>query len=317
MLSGLSLAEVFLLACAGLALDALLGEPRRAHPLAAFGRLADGIESRLNRDALGGGAGRRLLGALALLAAIGAPVAAAVAATAHAPAWAALSIHAAALYFALGARSLWQHVRPIAGALVASDLARARALGARIVTRDLREGSPAEVARAAVESTLENGNDAVFAALFWFALGGAPGVIAYRLANTLDAMWGYKTPRHLHFGWAAARLDDAMNFVPARLTALTYALLGETRLGLACWRSQGGAWESPNAGPVMAAGAGALGLELGGAARYHGNVEQRPRLGAGRAPEAADIERALGLVLAGIAAWLAVLALAACWSRYA
>ena len=320
MLAGLNLAEVFWLACAGLAFDAAFGEPRRAHPLVAFGRMADWIESRLNRAA-GGVVEHRLRGALALLLAVGLPVSA-VAAAAYALPWTVAPVSVAALYLAIGAKSLWQHAQPIEAALAAGDLDRARALGARIVTRDLREAAPPAVARAAVESALENGNDAVFAALFWFALAGAPGVIAYRLANTLDAMWGNKTARYLHFGWAAARLDDVMNYVPARLTALTYALLGNTRTGLACWRAQARAWESPNAGPVMAAGAGALGLELGGAARYYGQLEQRPRLGIGKTPGAADIGRALRLVFAGIAAWiaalgLAVLALSAFWNNHA
>lgn len=309
MLAGLNLAEVFWLACVGLALDAAFGEPRRAHPLVAFGRIADWIESRLNRTAAGGAVERRLHGVFALLAAVGLPVSAVAAATYASP-WTVAPVGAAALYLTIGAKSLWQHVRPIGTALAAGDLDRARALGARIVTRDLREASPSEVARAAVESALENGNDAIFAALFWFALAGAPGVIAYRLVNTLDAMWGNKTARYLHFGWAAARLDDAMNYVPARLTALTYALLGKTRVGLACWRAQARAWESPNAGPVMAAGAGALGLELGGVARYYGQMEQRPRLGVGNTPGAADIGRALRLVFAGIAVWIAALGLA-------
>ena len=321
MLAGLNLAEVFWLACAGLALDAAFGEPRRAHPLVAFGRIADWIESRLNRTAAGGAVERRLPGVFALLAAVGLPVSA-VAAAAYALPWTVAPVSVAGLYLAVGAKSLWQHAQPIEAALAAGDLDRARALGARIVTRDLRAATPSAVARAAVESALENGNDAVFAALFWFALVGAPGVIAYRLVNTLDAMWGNKTPRYLHFGWAAARLDDVMNYVPARLTALTYALLGNTRTGLACWRAQARAWESPNAGPVMAAGAGALGLELGGAARYSGQLEQRPRLGIGNTPAAADIGRALRLVRAGIAAWIAalgltVLALSAYWNSHA
>lgn len=308
MLAGLTLTEVFWFACAGLALDATFGEPRRAHPLVAFGRVADWIESRLNRAAGVGAIEHRLLGLLALFAAVGVPVCAVATAT-YSPAWAAISIHVAALYLAIGAKSLWQHIHPIEAALAGGDLDSARALGARIVTRDLREASPSEVSRAAVESALENGNDAVFAALFWFALLGAPGVIAYRLVNTLDAMWGYKTPRYLYFGWAAARLDDVMNFVPARLTALTYVLLGKTRTGLACWRAQAHAWESPNAGPVMAAGAGALGLELGGAARYCGQLELRPRLGVGSTPSASDIGRALRLVYLGVAAWVVALGL--------
>jgi adenosylcobinamide-phosphate synthase len=320
MLAGLTLTEVLALVCAGIALDAMLGEPRRLHPLVGFGRLADWMEARLNRAPSGGVLKNRFLGALAIAVAVGMPVLAAAAALAQVPAWAAVLIHAGALYFALGAKSLWEHMHPVASALAAADVARARAFAARIVTRDLRDASEADVARAAVESALENGNDAVFGALFWFAIGGAPGVIAYRLVNTLDAMWGFKTQRHLHFGWAAARLDDALNYVPARLTALTYALLGNTRVGLSCWRRQARAWESPNAGPVMAAGAGALGLKLGGMARYDGRMEARPPLGVGRAPGAEDIDRALGLVFASGATWLGVLALLvllARWSAHA
>lgn len=320
MLAGLTVTELFALICAGVALDAVLGEPRRLHPLVGFGQLADRVETWLNGAPPGGVFKVRLLGVLALALVVSAPVLAVAAVVGCGPAWASALIHVAALYFALGAKSLWEHIHPMAGALATADLGYARTLGARIVTRDLRDASASDVARAAVESVLENGNDAVFAALFWFALGGAPGVIAYRLVNTLDAMWGYKTQRYLHFGWAAARLDDAMNYVPARLTALTYALLGNTRVGLACWQAQARAWESPNAGPVMAAGAGALGLELGGAARYHGRIEERPPLGAGQPPSGADIDRALYLVASGVVTWLmllALLALAAQWSGHA
>jgi adenosylcobinamide-phosphate synthase len=129
----------------------------------------------------------------------------------------------------------------------------------------------------------------------------------FRLANTLDAMWGYKNERFLHFGWAAARLDDALNYLPARLTALTYALFGRTTSALRCWRAQARHWESPNAGPVMAAGAGSLGLELGGAAIYQGRSEDRPRLGEGQPAVAADIGRALALVQRGVILWLGLL----------
>jgi len=129
------------------------------------------------------------------------------------------------------------------------------------------------------------------------------------MSNTLDAMWGYRNERYNYFGWAAARLDDVLNFIPARLTALSYALLGHTRSALHCWWQQASAWESPNAGPVMAAGAGALCVKLGGAAIYHGKLEQRPPLGCGMAAGAADITRAVRLVRHTLYAWLAVITL--------
>jgi adenosylcobinamide-phosphate synthase len=119
-------------------------------------------------------------------------------------------------------------------------------------------------------------------------------------------MWGYKTPRHYYFGWAAARLDDVLDYIPARLTALTYAILGNSQLALRCWKTQAPLWDSPNAGPVMAAGAGSLNIKLGGAARYQEEWHERPVLGAGVAPIANDIERALALVRHGVYLWLAI-----------
>jgi adenosylcobinamide-phosphate synthase len=177
-----------------------------------------------------------------------------------------------------------------------------------MVSRDATRLDEEGVSRAAVESILENGNDAVFGTLFWFLVAGGAGAVLYRLANTLDAMWGYKDARRIYFGWAAARIDDLLNLVPARLTALTYALLGDMRTALACWRTQAARWASPNAGPVMAAGAGALGVCLGGAAVYHGQVEMRHKLGAGDTANPAHIRRALALVARGQWLWLGVAA---------
>jgi len=216
-------------------------------------------------------------------------------------------VHVALLWFALGARSLREHIEPIAKALMQRDLAQARELTSRIVSRETADADEAALSRAAVESALENGNDAIFGALFWFAIFGGPGALAFRLANTLDAMWGYRTPRYLRFGWAAARIDDVLNWIPARLTAASYALLGDTRTAWRCWREQAPRWDSPNAGPVMAAGAGSLNVLIGGPAVYHGSIERRPTLGAGQPAKAMHVTAALMLVERTGILWLAVL----------
>ena len=298
MISGLSAAETALLLVAGVLLDYLLGEPRRWHPLVGFGHLANAIERTLNKGAL-----RYLRGAAAWMLAV-----APLAALASMGAWyAGLAAHAVLLYFCLGLRSLREHNLPIADALGKGDLAQARLLTGRIVSRDTGTASPADLAKASAESLLENGNDAVFGTLFWFAVAGGPGALAFRLANTLDAMWGYRSTRFLAFGWAAARIDDVLNFIPARLTALSYVLLADHRANAwRCWRLQAPHWPSPNAGPVMASGAGGLGLALGGHAVYGGVPEQRPQLGCGRTAEAGDIRRAWKLVEAVTVLWLAV-----------
>ena len=291
-----------LIALAAVLLDALLGEPARWHPLVGFGRWARYFESRLNTNTMRGPLAQRLLGVLAIAVAVG-PWVLLVVVASGLPAlhyWVAV----AALYFALGHQSLRQHAQRVYRALEADNLDEARVQVSYMVSRDTAKMDNRGVAAAAVESVLENGNDAVFGALFWFLLAGAPGVLLFRLSNTLDAMWGYRTPRYLYFGWAAARFDDVLNFVPARLTALTYALIGSTGAALRCWRLQARAWESPNAGPVMAAGAGALGLGLGGGAYYHGEWEERPPLGVGIPPDAGSIRAALKLVRSGVVLWL-------------
>ncbi|MHB8535141.1 MAG: adenosylcobinamide-phosphate synthase CbiB [Sulfuricaulis sp.] len=291
-------------------LDRLLGEPRRAHPLVGFGRLAQAVEKRMNRAA-SRPMTQRFSGVVAAMVLV--PPFVALASMAAQLPKLGTACEVVLLYLALGGRSLAEHARRVVEALRANDLPLARVHVGFLVSRDTQTMQRDDVARAAVESVLENGNDACFAALFWFVVAGAPGAVFYRLTNTLDAMWGYRTPRYLHFGWSAARLDDVLNFIPARLTALTYALFGRfTRAGH-CWREQAHVWDSPNAGPVMAAGAGALGVRLGGPASYHGAIEQRPPLGEGLAPEARDIERALVLVNRGTWLWLAAIAAGAWW----
>lgn len=295
-----------LLASIAVLIDTLLGEPRRWHPLVGFGRLATWLESRLYGSATACAAARRGRGGLAL-AALVLPATASAALLAALPGVAGAAMSAALLYLALGHRSLRQHAAAVAAALQRDDLPAARAQVGRMVSRDCTDLDRPGIAGATVESVLENGNDAVFGALLWFALAGAPGAVAYRLVNTLDAMWGYRNTRYRDFGWAAARLDDVLNYLPARLTALSYALLGRSREALACWRRQAPAWKSPNAGPVMAAGAGALGVRLGGPASYGGQRQERPPLGSGAPPGAHDIDRALALVGRTVLLWLLAL----------
>ncbi len=285
-----------LAALGGVLLDRLLGETRRWHPLVGFGNWATALESRLNRRSLPSGL-------LAWLLAVGPWVALAAWLRPFAP----FACDVVLLYFALGAQSLCEHAEAIAKPLQEGRLDEARQRVGWIVSRETSQLDETGVAKAGVESVLENGNDAIFGTLFWFALLGGPGALLFRLANTLDAMWGYRTERYNLFGRVAARTDDLLNWLPARLTALSYALLGHTRTAFNCWRTQAPGWDSPNAGPVMAAGAGSLGIALGGAAIYHGHEEIRPPLGQGPAPVAADLRRAIALVRNSLWLWLACL----------
>lgn len=290
-------------AIAAVLLDRIVGEPRRWHPLVGFGGLAATIEHGFNRRTLTSG----ILGwSLAVVPWVGL-------ACLLRP-QAAFACDTLLLYFALGARSLGEHAEAVARPLLAGDLEAARQRVGWMVSRQTSQLDGTGVARAGIESVLENGNDAIFGALFWFALLGGPGALLFRLANTLDAMWGYRTQRYQWYGCAAARIDDGLNWLPARLTALSYALLGRTRVALLCWRTQALAWESPNAGAVMAAGAGSLGVMLGGAAIYHGREESRSPLGTGSPPVAADLARAIALVRRSLWLWLATL-LAIGWLR--
>lgn len=288
-----------LAAMAAVLIDALMGEPRRLHPLVGFGRVANAIEGCVYAD-------RRPAGVLAWCVAVIVPVVLLGAIRAWSTGVLAFGIDVLVLYGALGRRSLGEHARPVADALSAGNLVSARTAVARMVSRDTDALDARGVAAAATESVLENGHDAVFGALFWFFVLGAPGALLFRLANTLDAMWGYRTPRYERFGWCAARADDVLGFVPARVTALTYGVMGDFATAMRCWRRQAPTWDSPNAGPVMAAGAGALRVSLGGAAPYHGRWEPRPTLGEGDMPDAGSIRRALRLVDRGVIAWLAV-----------
>lgn len=289
-----------------LLLDRGFGEPTRYHPLVGLGRYISGLEQVLHRP-------HRQRGVIAILCVTGPLAALGWALSALQPvAWLYVPVATLVLYACIGGRSLIEHAERIAHPLAAGDLTTARKALSYIVSRDTSALEPPGIALAASESVLENGNDALFGALFWFMVGGIPGVLVYRAANTLDAMWGYKTPRYRQFGWAAARLDDVLNYVPARLTVMAYAVSSGTwhRAGqaLRCAWTQGRGWKSPNAGPVMAAGAGALNVTLGGGSVYHGQWQDRPVLGMGPPPDAAAIFAACRLVQRSTYIWLAAYA---------
>ncbi|WP_210396230.1 adenosylcobinamide-phosphate synthase CbiB [Motiliproteus sediminis] len=291
-----------------LMLDALLGEPRRWHPLVGFGRLAAALEQALYGSRPTTPVQMRAKGVAALVIAI-APLSILACLITWLPGgW---LFELIGLYLCLGRHSLRQHLLAVATPLAEGDLERARSHLGRIVSRDTDSLDQTGIAAAAVESALENGHDALFATLFWFLLAGLPGALLHRLANTLDAMWGYRNERYREFGWAAARLDDLLGWIPARVTALGYAACGATAVALHAWRTQAEAHDSPNAGPVMAAGAGALEVRVGGDNLYQGRLRRRPRFGFGATVSHIDIQRALNLIDRTLLLWLlVVLALA-------
>lgn len=288
---------------AAVLLDAILGEPKRWHPLVGFGWLAGRIEHKLNKNSAA--LHLRLMGLMSWLILLLPLIAISYLATLGTLAWLANVI---LLYFSIGARSLILHAKQIYALLSQHQITEARHAVSMIVSRDTSQLNETEIATATVESVLENGNDAIFGAIFWFLLFGGAGAVMFRLANTLDAMWGYRTPRYQYFGWAAARLDDLLNLIPARLTALSYAICGHTLNAFQCWYSQASTWYSPNAGPVMATGAGAIQVKLGGAATYHGQLKQRPTLGLGENANHHHILSAIGLVKRSMLLWCALIA---------
>ncbi|WP_445520308.1 cobalamin biosynthesis protein [Streptomyces sp. NEAU-174] len=275
--------------------DLATGDPRRGHPVAAFGRAAAAAERRLWRDHRGYGALHTALCAGG--AAAGAALLTRAVRGLGSRRGAEVALTAAATWAVLGGTSLGREARAVGGALAAGDLEVARERLPHLCGRDPQALDGPQIARAVVESVAENTSDAVVGALVWGAVGGVPGLIGFRAVNTLDAMVGHKSPRYRRFGWAAARLDDVAGWPGARLTAALATLAGpDPRGAWRAWRRDGGRHPSPNAGPVEASFAGALGVRLGGTLAYGGRVEHRPVLNSGGRPvESADIERAIRL----------------------
>lgn len=289
---------------AGYVADALVGDPRRYHPVAAFGQAAAALERRMWADS-------RRRGALYAWICAGVPVAAGCAisgVTRDRPVLRAVAV-ASASWTVLGTRGLADEGSAMACLLEAGDVPSARARLAHLCGRDAAALDAAGLARAATESVAENTSDAVVAPLFWGAVAGIPGMLGYRALNTLDAMVGHRSDRYRRFGWAAARADDIANLVPARISAAIAVLAapvagGRVAPALRAWRRDAGKHPSPNAGQVEAAFAGALGVRLGGTSSYGGAAENRGELGSGCAPAPRDVRAAVRLsaVIGAVAA---------------
>jgi len=292
-----------------MALDAVMGEPRWLwsrvpHPAVLMGRLIGLADIRFNTGprwhngvlvVLGLVAGAALLGVVIEALPLG---------------WLWSLIGGAIL---LAQKSLVQHVQAVADGL-RYGVGEGRRAVAMIVGRDTRDMDEPAIARAAIESAAENFSDGVIAPAFWFLVGGLPGILVYKIVNTADSMIGYRTPRHEEFGWAAARLDDVLNWVPARITAALIALAFWSGRAVDVVRQDAGLHRSPNAGWPEAAMAGVLDVALSGPRSYHGQSRDFPWVnGSGeRQIGVAEIERAISVlwrVWAVVAACTLVLAL--------
>lgn len=291
---------------AGTLLDAVVADPCRGHPVAGFGAAAGSLERCVYADS-------RPRGAAYTAACVGAAVLAGRSIERRSGRGRLLVV-ATGTWAVLGSRSLRAEAGAVADLLAQGDLAGARSRVTHLVGRDPSTLDADGVARATVESVAENTCDAIVAPLLWGAVAGLPGLFGYRAVNTLDAMVGHRSPRYARFGWAAARLDDLANLVPARVTAALVALTapavgGSGRAAIRTAIRDGGRHPSPNSGVSEAAYAGALGLRLGGRNVYAGRVDDRPIMGDGRPPGRADIARARRLC-AAVTAAAAVLAAA-------
>ncbi len=279
----------------GVAADAVFGDPRRFHPVAAFGTAASAVEKRLYADS-------RAAGVAYTTVLVGSAVAGGVVverlARRH---WLAQALTTGlATWTVLGGRSLADEGTSMGRELDSGDVEAARERLPNLCGRDAARLDTFGLARATVESVAENTSDAVVGPLVWGAAFGVPGLLGYRAANTLDAMVGHKSPRYLRFGWASARLDDVLNLLPARLAALLTVggapvVGGSAPQAWETWRRDASAHPSPNAGQVEAAFAGALEIRLGGRTVYSHGVEERPVLGHGRNPDSGHVTRAVEL----------------------
>ncbi|MFD9666474.1 cobalamin biosynthesis protein [Rhodococcus sp. NPDC059968] len=280
----------------GFVADRVFADPARWHPVAGFGRTAMALEKATYRNS-------RSAGVLHVAVLVGGAAGLGVGATrvARRGGWAGEAAGTAvATWAVLGGTSLGRTGSTMAAHLEADDLAAARALLPSLCGRDPSVLGVDGLTRATLESVAENTSDSAVGAFVWGAVAGIPGLFAYRASNTLDAMVGYRSPKYTNFGWAAARWDDVLNLLPARLTgALSVAAAptvgGSPTEAWEAWRRDASQHPSPNAGVAEASAAGALGISLGGRTEYAHGVEMRPALGSGPSPRPGDLDRAVRL----------------------
>jgi adenosylcobinamide-phosphate synthase len=276
--------------------DLALSDPKRGHPVAVFGRAAAKLELLTYRDSRIAGVAHvgLLVGAVSLFGV------AVQRAAGRRGRLCSIAATATAAWISLGGTSLVRTGVQMSELLDRDDVVAARRLLPSLCGRDPARLDSQGLTRAALESIAENTSDAQVAPMLWATVGGTPGVLTYRAINTLDSMIGHRSPRYLRFGWAAARLDDAVNYVAARATAALVVMcapvVGGSPLGaVRAWRDDAARHPSPNAGVVEAAFAGALGIRLGGPTQYHHELQIRPTLGNGAQPTVDDLRRAVVL----------------------
>jgi len=282
-------------------IDSLVGEVRKFHPLVGFGNLANRLEAKFNSEQKKNQAKlfttplmTKLIGMVCwLVLVIPLPL---FYYFVHQESWLFYCLDALIVYFAIGYNSLIKHAMQILTPLKNNDIETARHFCSYIVSRKTSELSEQEIARATTESVLENGHDAVIASLVWFVIGGAPLVLMHRLANTLDAMWGYKNSRFINFGWCSARVDDLLGWPSGKISCILYALQGRFVTALKNGFIQGRQYKSLNGGWVMATGATVLNIKLGGVAHYHGKQLKSVELGSGEPVSSLAIAPSLRLV---------------------
>nr|PMH77722.1 hypothetical protein BCU58_12035 [Vibrio sp. 10N.286.48.B7] len=298
---------------AALFLDQWLGEPKRFHPLVGFGWIANRVEryfisSTANLEEMS--LRERGRGFIAWFITVIPSIVFSISITLYLASRSQellFIFNALILYLTLGGRSLVEHADRVYKPLINGDVDGAKQALSMVVSRNTEYMNKAQITSSTVETVLENGNDAVVGPIFWFILLGAPGAILFRLANTLDAMWGYKNQKYQNFGYTCAKADDFLGWVPARITAMIYAAQGQFKRAIYCWFTQAQYCSSPNGGVVMTAGAGSLGVLIGGPTYYDGVLHDKRLMGSGQKAKPGSIARANALVTRGS------IGLAVCW----